>query len=262
MSGGGLVKISTRRIELDADYCAQRIDVSPGSYVEIVTTDHGRGMDAATRARIFEPFFTTKEFGKGTGLGLSIVYGIVKQSGGHIEVESEIGRGASFSVFLPRVDMPAQVATPGRARPPSRGDRVAKVLLVEDDDEVRHLLQHYLRSDGYEVMSAADALQALDLMQQKAIDLLVTDIILPGMRGDLLAKHFCQQHPNGRVLFISGYAAGFGDGPLNAPRARHRILNKPFNRDALLAETEALLEPRRRTTSRGRTRRSRHRLDR
>jgi CheY-like chemotaxis protein len=249
------VKIATHRVELDRDYCAQRVDVSPGSYVQIVTTDHGRGMDAATRARIFEPFFTTKEFGKGTGLGLSIVYGIVKQSGGHIEVESEVGRGASFSVLLPRVAMPAPVAAPPRPRPPSRRDRVAKVLLVEDDDEVRQLVQHYLRSDGYEVMSAPDPLQALDLMRQKSIDLLVTDIALPGMRGDLLARHFCQQHPNGRVLFISGYAAGFGE----EPGGGHRILNKPFDRDSLLVETEALLDAPSPATSPGRRRRSQHR---
>jgi signal transduction histidine kinase/ActR/RegA family two-component response regulator len=242
MSDGGTVRIATRHVELDHAHCSQRVDVTPGSYVQIVTTDDGRGMDAATRARIFEPFFTTKEFGKGTGLGLSIVYGIVKHSGGHIEVESAPNRGTRFSIFIPRLAQPAEASAHTRLRRPATRDRIAKVLVVEDDAEVRQLLEHHLLSDGYDVVSASDALQVQDLMREPSFDLLVTDIVLPGMRGDLLAKLFCELHPDGRVLFISGYVPGLGAGHLGAPAVRHRILSKPFHRDALLGEAAALLE--------------------
>jgi CheY-like chemotaxis protein len=164
-------------------------------------------MDAKTKERLFEPFFTTKDIGKGTGLGLSIVYGIVTQSGGHIRVDSEPGRGTTFTILLPRVDAPAQ---PVRMRPASLRPPVGTetVLLVEDDEAVRALATRILREAGYDTLVADTCTEALSLCAARGnrIDMLLTDMVMPQVSGPQLAQHLLHRQPELRVLYMSGYS--------------------------------------------------------
>ena len=168
---------------------ARAHDLAPGSYVVLSVTDSGHGMDAATRAQIFEPFFTTKEVGKGTGLGLATVYGIVKQSGGFIEVESERGPGASFKVYLPRVEEAVAAPEAGKSSPGTRPRASEPVLLVEDDESLRMLAREILTVQGYAAIEAASPQDALRTHQahEDRIDLLLTDVVMPEMNGRQLA---------------------------------------------------------------------------
>jgi two-component system, cell cycle sensor histidine kinase and response regulator CckA len=201
----GLLTIETRNAELDDGYVGQHPDARPGRYILVAVSDTGHGMDTATRARIFEPFFTTK--GQGTGLGLAMVYGFVKQSGGHIEAESEVGRGATFKVYLPRTD---ETVLSGK----SSDDFVMlpggteTILLVEDQDAVRTFACHVLLAGGYTVLEARDGEEAFRLAQQwqGPIHLLVTDVVMPRMGGWQLAELLDQDRPELRVLFMSGYS--------------------------------------------------------
>ena len=171
MPGGGKLSIETANAELDESFTSAHVSVKPGPFVMLAVTDTGSGMDAETKAHIFEPFFTTKEKGKGTGLGLSTVYGIVKQSGGHVWVYSEPGRGTTFKVYLPRVDAPASDSR--RRPPPEMSTGSETVLLVEDEDAVRRLAERILRGAGYRVLTAPSAGSAILLYatQDRAIDL-------------------------------------------------------------------------------------------
>ncbi|WP_437627660.1 ATP-binding protein [Sorangium sp. So ce1151] len=210
-------------------------------YVVLSVTDSGHGMDQDTLSHLFEPFFTTKARGKGTGLGLATVYGIVSQSGGLIEVESEVGRGATFRVFLPRVEGRSEVA-PARARPsPAGGDET--VLVVEDDDAVRKLIVEVLERRGYGVVSAAsaeEALAALALEGADAVDLLLTDLVMPGMNGRELAERALALHPRARVLYMSGYADDVFAGA--EPDGERALLQKPFTPDTLAQRVRDLLD--------------------
>jgi CheY-like chemotaxis protein len=201
--------IETSNVDLDEDYAKTRTEVTAGPYVMLAVSDNGSGMPPEVRARLFEPFFTTKELGKGTGLGLATCHGIVKQSGGHIAVYSEMGQGTTFKVYLPRVD--AEEKAKVKADVPvveviPRGKET--VLLVEDEPMLRELGVGYLAELGYSVLSASNGRQALNLLHAnagKTVDILVSDLIMPEMGGRDLANFMQSVSPKTRVLFCSGY---------------------------------------------------------
>ena len=240
MPNGGTIMIETADVELDETYAAQHQGVSPGPYVMLAVTDSGVGMDAATRARVFDPFYTTKELGKGTGLGLSIVYGIVKQSGGHIEVYSEAGRGTSFKLYLPRCTDPVEDATQPAPVPPPNGR--ATVLLVDDDAQVSAAARRALERAGYTVLAASDGAQGLRIAteQHGRVDLLIIDMVMPGLSGRELARQVTSVLPEVRVLFTSGYTAeAMNQQAILEPG--DAFLGKPFTPDALLRRVNDVL---------------------
>jgi PAS domain S-box-containing protein len=206
MPEGGKLTIETANVVLDATYASSHVGVKPGAFVMLAVSDTGMGMDSATRARIFEPFFTTKEVGKGTGLGLSMVYGIVQQSGGFIWVYSELGRGSSFKLYFPQID---GRVSPSQPPDKSTKDSVAtgKILLVEDDDSVREVAARILRGNGYTVTDTGRVAEAVAICNQPGVkfDLLLTDVVMPGMSGPKLAEQVTAILPQIRVLFMSGY---------------------------------------------------------
>ena len=180
--------------------------VPPGRYVVLRVTDTGTGMDAATLERAFEPFFTTKPRGKGSGLGLATVYGIVRQSGGHVDVESTPGAGTTFRIYLPRVTGEAEAGAEDAAAAPARGAET--VLVVEDDERVRALARKVLEQAGYRVLVAAGGKEALAAAEghDGPIDLLMTDVVMPEMSGRTLTRRLAQRHPGLKVLYMSGYS--------------------------------------------------------
>ena len=234
MPEGGKLTIETANVELDESYTRSHIDVVPGRYVMLVVTDTGCGMNAETLSHIFEPFYTTKEEGKGTGLGLATVYGIVKQSAGHIAVSSEPGGGTAFKIYLPRIESVFEPAVPGRAASElPRGTET--VLLVEDDVIVRDLVREVLQNGGYTVLEASKASEALKIGQdyaQRPIHLMLTDVVMPEMDGPQLAERLARLFPQMKVLYMSGYgetAAGYPRKiPVDVP-----YLQKPFAPEAL-----------------------------
>jgi len=241
MPTGGILTVETRNVTVSEEEAARRTPVSPGQYVLLSVTDNGMGMDAETKARIFEPFFTTKEQGKGTGLGLATVYGIVKQSGGFIWVESEPGKGTQFEIYLPRVaGRPDAVSPENEEVPVSSGPRT--VLVAEDEEAVRELTCEFLKSAGYEVLSASNGSEALALAQgcKQPIHALVTDLVMPRMRGPELARRLRTQQPQIKVIYVSGY--------LDYQKNRNEFvedalfIQKPFTRSALVARMAELLE--------------------
>jgi two-component system, cell cycle sensor histidine kinase and response regulator CckA len=234
MPEGGRLTIETADVEIDAAYASRHFSVAAGPYVMLAVTDTGSGMDEPTRSRVFEPFFTTKGPGKGTGLGLATVYGIVKQSGGDIQLYSEVGHGTSFKIYLPRVA--EQVIDALDARPAitamPRGEET--VLLVEDEPEVRDLAHEILEGSGYTVLQACDPQEAVLMAERHAgpIRLLLTDVIMPRQSGRALAERLRPQRPEMHVLYMSGYT--------NEAIVRHGVLEpdtmfiqKPFTPAAL-----------------------------
>jgi signal transduction histidine kinase/ActR/RegA family two-component response regulator len=210
MPRGGTLEIRTGNITIDTQNSVARAHrAQAGDYVVLSIHDSGVGMDANTQQRIFEPFFTTKEFGKGTGLGLSIVYGIVQQSGGFITVQSEVGQGSTFQVYLPQASGIAQPTTHDEHTVPREKTHHGTILLVEDEAALRELTREALVARGYEVLEAPNGNEALALCQSHSgpIDLMITDVVMPKMRGDDLARRVKELHPEVRVLFTSGYAA-------------------------------------------------------
>jgi two-component system, cell cycle sensor histidine kinase and response regulator CckA len=240
MPRGGKLTIETDTVKIDT-YTARRIGASsPGTFVMLSVTDNGAGMDAQTQSRIFEPFFTTKEKGKGTGLGLATVYGIVKQSGGYITVESELGRGSRFDVYLPAIERSADSKTPIVATElPSRGSET--VLLVEDEDAVRSLVREVLRGRGYQVLEAQKSAEALEICNTHPgpIDLLVTDVVLPQISGRALAQQLNPARPEMKVLYISGYT---DDKMLQHGIPGAAFLQKPFSSDVLARTVRNMLD--------------------
>jgi two-component system cell cycle sensor histidine kinase/response regulator CckA len=234
MPNGGRLLIETSNADLDSAYQSGHPIVQPGRYVLLAVSDSGVGMDAETQAHIFEPFFTTKEQGKGTGLGLSTVYGVVKQSGGFIWVYSEMGKGSCFKIYLPRVDQPAdKLSTPSRNAEVPRGTET--VLLAEDEQDVREVAREFLESGGYTVLQAQNGAEALRIATEHtgSIDLLVTDMVMPGMNGQELAARLQQQHHALRVIYMSGYSEHATAEAARAP-SNQCLLTKPFSRSAIL----------------------------
>ena len=211
MPEGGRLIIETANVNIDDEYAMTHADTKPGPYVMIAVTDSGTGMTKEVREKLFEPFFTTKEKGKGTGLGLPSVYGIVKQSGGFVWVYSELGRGTTVKVYLPRALEPVPAADGhGETLRTPKGNRqvgVETILLVEDDDEVREVALRILRNNGYHVLEAANGADALRVCEQQPfpVDLVVTDIVMPEMGGTELAEKIRETQPDARILFTSGY---------------------------------------------------------
>jgi len=210
MPTGGVLTIETGRAELGPEIRDRAPDLEPGIFTTITVSDTGSGMDEATRAHVFEPFFTTKEVGKGTGLGLATVYGIVQQSGGHIEVESAPGLGSTFRVFLPILAGHLHDSdTEQVLRPAERGSAGNTVLVVEDDEAVRGVTVALVESQGYRALAAGSASEALSLLDEHAgaIDVLLTDVVMPQADGVELAGHVQARHPEIRVIYASGFPA-------------------------------------------------------
>ncbi len=207
MPSGGKLTIETANVTLKETYGQNHMGLTPGHYVMISITDTGLGMTQEVKERIFEPFFTTKEIGKGTGLGLSMVYGIVKQSGGHIGVDSEPGKGATFRIYLPRVDEPVVEVDEKEIAGPPLGNET--ILVVEDEEEVRKLVAKSLKNQGYKVLEASQGKEAFSLCEEQGgpIHLMVTDVVMPEMTGVELAKHIKQVYPEMKVLYMSGYTS-------------------------------------------------------
>ncbi|HUY13578.1 MAG TPA: PAS domain S-box protein [Terriglobia bacterium] len=240
---GGVLSVETESVEFNESVAGRHaVPIPPGEYVMLAVADNGCGMDAETQSHIFEPFFTTKEQGKGTGLGLATVYGIVKQSGGFIWVYSEPGQGSTFKVYLPAVRdaAPSGKSVPKELRPAGGPETV---LLVEDEDALRFMVREVLSAAGYNVLEATEGDEALEIARrhERAIDLMLTDIVMPRMNGQELAQKLEGLHPETRVLFMSGYTG--------AVVVRHGILSsdemfiqKPFNPSALMKKVREILD--------------------
>jgi two-component system, cell cycle sensor histidine kinase and response regulator CckA len=242
MPEGGKLVIETSNAELDDRYALQHPPFSPGRYVLLAVTDTGIGMSAETKTHVFEPFFTTKEVGKGTGLGLSTVYGVVKQSGGYIWVYSELGHGSVFKIYLPRVDQSVRQSRPSELAPALyHGTEI--VLLVEDEESVRTLTRSLLEEGGYTVIEAGNGAQALEIAGRHSgpIQLLLTDVVMPGMNGRVLAQKMIEAQPKMKVIYISGYTGSFSShGELFDAAAT--LIQKPFSRATLLRKVREVLD--------------------
>jgi signal transduction histidine kinase/DNA-binding response OmpR family regulator len=244
MPKGGRVIVTTHNVTLDEASAAANSEITPGRYVVLAVNDTGQGMDAATRARIFEPFFTTKEVGKGTGLGLSTVYGITRQSGGHVWVYSELGQGTTFKIYLPRVDgSPSQPPTFEQLSKPSGATRPATILIVEDNNAVRDLLERILRGAGYTVRAAAGPMDARTICNEFGgrIDLLLTDVVMPDMSGPMLARELQASRPEMKLILMSGYSGAALQHHEDVPRDV-AFLEKPFTSTAVLRAVRAALD--------------------
>jgi two-component system, cell cycle sensor histidine kinase and response regulator CckA len=245
MPRGGRLTIETANVELDAAAARAEPGVPPGRYVRLTVGDTGQGMTPEVRARVFEPFFTTKEPGKGTGLGLATVHGIVTQSDGYIALDTEPGRGTTFRIYLPRVDAPAEDADASavEAEVPRGGETL---LLVEDETSLREIVRESLESCGYHILSAKDGSEALDICAARgaAIDLMLTDVVMPGMSGRELADRLRVSRPDIAVLYMSGYTddAVVRHGLLAEDMA---LVQKPFRAAALARRVREVLDKRR-----------------
>lgn len=234
MPRGGTLTVKTENADLGESFARKHPGASPGKYVVLSVTDTGTGMDSHALAHLFEPFFTTKEPGKGTGLGLSMVYGIVKQSGGYISVESELDRGTTFRIYLPRVDDPEESSSESESAPGTRTVGTGTILLVEDEDAVRSLVETILTADGYKILVADSAVHAIKLCRayEGDIDILLTDVVMPGVSGPELAKTLLSMRPGLKVVYMSGYAGEYlHDEGVNADGVA--LLQKPFTAAAL-----------------------------
>jgi two-component system, cell cycle sensor histidine kinase and response regulator CckA len=244
MPSGGSLTIRTADVALDEIYARQHAGARPGKYVMLSVSDSGVGMNSETLLHIFEPFFTTKEVGKGTGLGLATVYGIVKQSGGYIWVDSEVGKGSSFQVFLPYVEEAVTHEAEGTLHSPSlQGNET--ILVVEDAEPMRKLARTFLEEHGFQVLVAASGEEALQVKARfpGTIHLLLTDVVMPGINGRVLAEQLLPKQPGMKVLYMSGYTDGFIAGHGVLEQGTH-LLHKPFTEEVLIAKVcEVLKSP-------------------
>jgi PAS domain S-box-containing protein len=240
MPCGGVLRIATANADLDESFARHHDGALPGRYVSLSVADTGCGMDRETLAHVFEPFFTTKGPGRGTGLGLATVYGIVKQSGGYVTITSAPGMGTTATMYLPAVDEPLAVST-DRASAYSWAP-TESILLVEDESAVRELMTRTLTQFGYTILEAVNGREAMTVAEHHAgpIHLLVTDIVMPEMNGPHLAQHLLGDHPDLKVLFVSGFpqTAMVNGAPANP---RTRFLAKPFTAATLMAAVQACL---------------------
>jgi PAS domain S-box-containing protein len=238
MPDGGCLRVDTSTVVLDEDYARLHADVRPGRYVRLAVTDTGRGMPAAVRERAFEPFYTTKPKGTGTGLGLATTYGIVKQNGGHIDICSELGQGTAVTVYLP--GSAGQASDRAQAEPlTARRGNGERILVVEDEEGVRRITERILREHGYDVLAASGPEQALDLAASSAVDLVLTDVVMPGMSGTLLVGRLREHEQRLPAIFMSGHT----DRPEALP-ADAAFVSKPFTRQGLLQKVALALDER------------------
>lgn len=246
MPSGGKLTIETFRTELNEEYCDMHPPVQPGDYVVLTVSDTGVGISQDIRDKIYEPFFTTKAMGKGTGLGLSTVYGIVKQSGGHIWCYSELGRGTTFKIYLPRVgnevtETPVCESAGVETVPKARNETV---LVAEDEESVRRFCSSVLSDLGYNVLQAKDGMEALMLSQKytdKKIDLLVTDIMMPGLNGKELAERLSKMRDSMKVIYISGYTKNTIKNR-KVPNLPSSFIQKPFSSKTLGTRVREILD--------------------
>ena len=240
MPGGGRLLIQTGNVTCDEDFVVRQPPIIAGDYVKLLVKDTGMGMDALTQARIFEPFFTTKEQGKGTGLGLATVYGVVKQSGGYVWVESEPGAGTTFSIYLPQV-LEANAKCESTPAIAATGRVSGTILLVEDEESLRTLTRSILEQQGYTVLEACNGKEAVEIARKHSglIDLLLTDIVMPGMDGRSVAVKVGQFYPGIRVAYMSGYT---GFSTRETADLNGIIIAKPFTRNMLLQKLSEILE--------------------
>ena len=241
MPDGGRITVEARDVDLDDVYAQEHTGVASGRYVMVAVSDTGVGMSKEVRARLFEPFFTTKEAGKGTGLGLATCYGIAKQHGGNIWCYSEVGRGTTFKVYLPRADGPVEVVAPMAAAPTSHGSET--VLVVEDEPAIRRMAVRSLTKAGYAVREAGNGREALTTVatMTDGLDLLVTDLMMPDMGGIELSRRLREERPNLCVLFTSGYSETALPTQENG-QAPMMFLEKPFTPNGLLRHVRAALD--------------------
>jgi two-component system cell cycle sensor histidine kinase/response regulator CckA len=242
MPEGGRLVITTANVELDQAYARHHPGAKPGRCVMLAVTDSGIGMSSETLAHIFEPFFTTKEVGKGTGLGLATVYGVVKQSGGYLWVDSQLGKGASFQIFLPRIDEAVAPRSAGPSQEENlRGNET--VLLVEDADALRKLARSFLLDHGFQVLPASNGEEAMEVARKHngPIHLLLTDVVMPGMNGRALADKLLARLPQLKVVYISGYTDSFIAGHGVLEEGTH-LLHKPFTEAALIWKIREVLD--------------------
>jgi len=245
MPNGGTLTLETANVTLDQEYVSRfpEIEMKAGGYVLLAITDTGTGMSAEVKARVFEPFFTTKGVGEGTGLGLSTCYGIVKQSGGHISVHSELGRGTAFKIYLPQVD-PQEKTTIHLLHSPDLPHGTETILLVENDPALREMAAMLLKRLGYTVLRAANGIEALSLKQQHDVghvDLLFTDVVLPHMSGKELAGRVRALYPHAKMLFASAHTENsiVHQDMLAQGLA---LLQKPFTPSALAHKVREVLD--------------------
>ena len=243
MPTGGTLIIRTANVQLDQNRAREIGAQTPaGDYVELSVTDTGCGMDEETKSRIFEPFFTTKGPGKGTGLGLATVYGIVRQSGGAISVESEVDNGSTFRLYLPRENAPVDYIRAADL-PAVKFDNSETVMVVEDEEIVRELVCEVLEDYGYTVLCASQGAEAMQMAHNHRgkIDLLVTDVIMPEMNGHELATKLTHERPNMKVLYVSGYSDNdIGDHGTLDPR--YDLLQKPFTPQTLARKIREVIQ--------------------
>jgi two-component system cell cycle sensor histidine kinase/response regulator CckA len=242
MPSGGKLTIETANVELDESYARSHVDVKQGPYVMFSVSDTGVGMTTEVRERIFEPFFTTKEKGKGTGLGLSTTYGIVKQSGGHIWVYSEQGKGTAFKIYLPRVNEPLEdIRKEVLKEKLPHGNET--ILVVEDEEEVRKLTAKILERQGYRILETSNGDDALLACERRKgpIHLMLADIVMPGMSGSELAKLLKPLYPEIKILYMSGYTdnAIVRHGVLEK---RVNYIQKPFTTEGLARKVREVLD--------------------
>jgi signal transduction histidine kinase/CheY-like chemotaxis protein len=244
MPNGGTITVRTRNVVMGKAEAQQRAPMLPGEYVLLSVSDNGTGMSAEIKAHIFEPFFTTKEVGKGTGLGLATVYGVVKQSGGFVWVESAIGEGATFEIYLPKaLERAARHDADEKPSEIARGHET--ILVVEDENDVRDLACEFLTMTGFSVLRARNGLEAIDLLRRHPdkIDLVLSDVVMPKMGGSELAARLPSVRPGTKILLMSGYSE-YAVESQNQDRPQHPMLSKPFSRSSLIAKIrEALAAP-------------------